>query len=280
MCVTINKGIEFEGAGLHSGKLCKVTVSPSDKCGIYFETTAGLYPVTSAVVEENNRLTGFRLPDGTIVRTAEHLLGALVGMGVDSAIIRLYGEEVPILDGSAFCFASAIADAGTGEKSGQRAPKKVLMSPVFVEDAERSRFAAAVPSENLKVTYVIDYSGTPIGTQRVCYNITPDVFFNTISRARTFGLTSELDYLAKAGLAKGGSLDNCLVFGEKTLLNEDGLRFPLECVTHKVIDLLGDLVFAGSIPAAHYIAVCAGHDIHGRLTNRIKRICPDNQEIL
>ena len=73
----------------------------------------------------------------------------------------------------------------------------------------------AIPSERLMVTYVIDYPGTPIGTQRASYTVTPDVFLQRISKARTFGLTSELDYLKKNGLAKGGSLENALMFDEK-----------------------------------------------------------------
>ena len=80
------------------------------------------------------------------------------------------------------------------------------------------------------------------------------------------------DYLKKNGLAKGGSLENALMFDEKGLLNECGFRLPLECVTHKINDLLGDLALLGSIPTAHYIGICAGHDLHGRLVDRIKRV--------
>ena len=279
MSRTIKNEIILEGIGLHSGKQGKISLYPSDRAGIYFKTVTGLYPLTSAVIEENKRLTGFKLPDGTIIRTAEHLLGSIIGMGLDSVILELKGEEIPILDGSAYPFASAIADTGI-EEQGEKKIDRVLMAPIFVEESERQRIVAAVPSNILKVTYVIDYSGTPIGTQRVCYNITHEVFLQTISKARTFGLTSEIDYLNKAGLAKGGSLDNSLVFDENSLLNEGGLRFPLECATHKVIDLLGDLAFVGSVPVAHYIAICAGHDIHAVLTNRLKRIYPDNHEKL
>ena len=85
-------------------------------------------------------------------------------------------------------------------------------------------------------------------------------------------LRSYSDYLKKSNLAKGGSLENALVFDENGLLNEGGLRFPLECVTHKVIDLLGDLALLGTIPTAHYIAVCAGHEMHGKLVDKLKRV--------
>lgn len=271
MSRTISAVKKFTGIGLHSGEFSTVSVSPSQKEGIYFSTANGLFPIASAQVEEDNRLTGFRLLDGTLVRTAEHLLAALVGLNIDSAVIELTEEEIPILDGSPYPFALALSEAGIkafGEKSSQ----KSLFVPIVIDDTDKDRVIMAIPSERLKVTYVIDYPGTPVGTQRASYVISPELFLNRISRARTFGLTSELDYLKKNGLAKGGSLENALVFDEKGLLNEGGLRFPLECVTHKINDLLGDLALLGSIPIAHYIGICAGHDLHGRLVDRLKRV--------
>jgi UDP-3-O-[3-hydroxymyristoyl] N-acetylglucosamine deacetylase len=271
MSLTISAVKEFTGIGLHSGEVSTVSVSPSQKEGIYFFTENGLFPIASAQVEEDNRLTGFRLPDGTLVRTAEHLLSALVGLGIDSAIIALSGEEVPILDGSPHPFAVALLEAGIKEID-RKSHKTALFAPIVIDDPDRDRAIMAIPSERLKVTYVIDYPGTPVGTQRASYIISPELFIKRISKARTFGLTSELDYLKNNGLAKGGSLENALMFDEEKLLNEGGLRFPLECVTHKINDLLGDLALLGRIPTAHYIGICAGHDLHGRLVDRIKRI--------
>ena len=144
----------------------------------------------------------------------------------------------------------------------------------FQSENGGKRFLAAVPSEKLCVSYVIDYSGTPVGTQNVTYDVTRETFYNIISRARTFGLTSELEYLRRNGLAKGGSLDNALVFDGEGLVGDAALRFPLECVTHKVIDLLGDLTLAGPIPTAHYVAIAAGHSIHGKLARRIRTVFP------
>ena len=271
MPITISEQVEFSGIGLHSGDISTVSVLPSQKDGIYFSTGNGLFPLTSAHVEEDRRLTGFSLPDGTIVRTAEHLLAALVGLGIESAVIALTGEEVPILDGSPHPFALAFFRAGITEY-GEKLKKRALSVPVAIDDPDRNRMIIALPSERLRVTYVIDYPGTPVGTQKASYVISPDVFLDRISKARTFGLTSELDYLQKNGLAKGGSLENALMFNENGLINEGGVRFPLECATHKINDLLGDLALLGSIPTAHYIGICAGHDLHGRLVNRIKRV--------
>lgn len=268
---TLSSELIFTGTGLHSGATGTVIVSPLEKEGLYFSTENGLYPLSLAQIEEDSRLTGFSLPDGTRIRTAEHLLAAIVGMDIDSALIKLRGEEVPILDGSPYPFAAAFAEVGTRE-FGESAGKAVLAFPVVIDDLDKGRIIMAVPSERLRVTYVIDYPGTPVGTQMASYDITPEVFLETVSKARTFGLTSEIEYLKKSGLAKGGSLENALIFGEMGLLNEGGLRFPLECVTHKINDLLGDLSLIGRIPTAHYIGIRAGHELHGRLVDRIKRV--------
>lgn len=267
MARTIADNIEFNGVGLHSGADCRVIMFPAEDGGIRFKTAAGIYSITEAVVEEDQRLTGFVLPDGTKIRTAEHMLAAISGMGIDNVLIESNGGEIPILDGSASVYVQAFAQTGfIGEKENQN---PALSTAVFVDDGKRTVFA--MPSKTLKITYIIDYSGTPIGVQKACYEITEDVFMNVISKARTFCLTSELDFLKSNGLARGGSLDNAMVFAEDKMLNESGLRFPLECVTHKIIDLLGDLTLLGRIPTAHYVAICAGHAMHDKLVDKLKR---------
>jgi len=270
MSRTLAKEISFRGIGLHSGADCRVALFPFDS-GVCFKTANGIYPITEVTVEEDQRLTGLKLPDGTIVRTAEHLLASIAGMGIDSVLIESNGGEIPILDGSASCFAQAIVSAGNRSTNSKRNTLSVPV-PIAVDDAERGRFVIALPSDRLKITYIIDYSGTPIGMQRVSYDITPDNFLNIISKARTFCLTSEFDYLKSNGLAKGGSLENAMVFDGKSLLNPEGFRFQLECATHKVLDLLGDLSLLGTLPVAHYIAVCAGHEMHGKLVDKLKRV--------
>ncbi len=271
---TLKNEIKISGVGLHSGTEATVRLFPSELGGIRFRNKSGeLASAADAVVEEDRRLTGFSLPNGVSVRTGEHMLGAIVGMGLEAVEIFLDGEEVPIMDGSAFPFAEAINDAGLCDVPGE-IKRRSLSFPIAVEENGGKRFLAAVPSEKLSVSYVIDYSGTPVGTQNVAYDVTRETFYNIISKARTFGLTSELDYLRRHGLVKGGSLENALVFDESGLLGGVSLRFPLECVTHKVIDLLGDLALAWPVPTAHYVAIAAGHSIHGKLAGRIRAVFP------
>ncbi len=268
--LTLKNEIKLSGIGLHSGKISTVRLLPSDICGITFKTTNGLYDLSTAVVEEDSRLTGFSLPDGTLIRTAEHLLASIVGMELDAVTIVLEGEEVPIMDGSSYSFASAINETGYSDVSGE-IHKKMVSTPIVVENRKENKIISVFPSENLRVTYIIEYPDTPIGVQKVSYDITREAFLKTISKARTFGLTYELDFLKKANLAKGGSLNNALVFGKDTLLNKEGLHFTLECVTHKVVDLLGDLALVGSIPIGHYLGICTGHAMHKKLVERLKR---------
>lgn len=268
---TLNKEIEIKGIGLHSGEMCGIRLLPSEIPGIRFRNAGGLSDISSAVVEEDSRLTGFVLSNGMKVRTGEHMLAAIAGMRLDAVIIESDAEEVPILDGSAHQWADAIKKCGTAEVSGT--PKRYSVSaPIAVEENNGKRLLIALPSQELRVTYIIDYTGTPVGVQRTDYKISEESFYDIISRARTFGLTSELEYLRREGLAKGGSLENALIFDEKGLVGGSALRFPLECVTHKVADLLGDLTLCGSAPVAHYVAVCAGHSIHAKMVKKLKAL--------
>lgn len=268
---TLRNEIKISGVGLHSGEHSTLWMRPCERAGIYFRKNGVLSSTAKAVVEEDQRLTGFRLPNGALVRTGEHLLAAIAGMGLDSVELELSAAEVPIMDGSARPYADAIRECGFEEIEGT-VKRRAISSPIFVEENGGNRLLIAAPSDKLSITYIIDYSKTPIGVQKVRYDITEDTFYNIISRARTFALTYELDYLKQNGLAKGGSLENAIVFDEKGPVYGQTLRFPLECVTHKVIDLLGDLTLAGEIPTAHYVAIAAGHSIHGKLTRRIKSL--------
>lgn len=270
--ITIKNEITFQGIGLHSGEKSKVLLIPSDVSGIRFKTKNGLFNITKAIVEEDKRLTGFRLPDNTIVRTAEHLLASIVGMELDAVIVALDGEEVPIMDGSAHLFAAAIEETGYSNIKNEQIQRKNIATPIVIELENENKIVSVIPSKELRMTYIIDYPASPIGLQKVTYTINRDNYLNKISKARTFGLTSELQFLKNANLAKGGSLDNALIFNEDKLLNEDGLRYEFECATHKVIDFLGDLTFLGAIPTGHYIGICSGHSLHRKLVDRLKKV--------
>ncbi len=267
---TLAKELTFNGIGLHSGQEASVTLCPYDKQGIYFENENGVCPITEAELAEDSRLTAFRLPNGVVTRTGEHMLGAIIGMELDSVLIKNKFEEIPILDGSAEVFVEQIKDNIIDD--GIPVKKLFISSPVSVVEQNGGRLVIALPSEVLKITYTIDYSGTPVGIQTVTYEINQENFIDIICKARTFGLTREFEFLKKYGLARGGSLDNAMVFDEHGLAEGQELRFPSECVTHKVLDLLGDLALLGQAPIGHYVAHCAGHSTHGLLRGKLLKV--------
>ena len=75
--------------------------------------------------------------------------------------------------------------------------------------------------------------------------MSPGIFRNEFSRARTFGFMSDVERLWKAGLALGANLTNTIAIGENKIMNREGLRYPQEFVRHKMLDAVGDLALAG-----------------------------------
>jgi UDP-3-O-[3-hydroxymyristoyl] N-acetylglucosamine deacetylase len=211
-------------------------------------------------------------PGGGSVRTVEHLLAAIAGVGLDDAVIAPEGPEIPILDGSAFLFASAMIEGGVVETDIPYNPA-YLSSPICVCDGPSS--VCAIPSEEFRITYVIDYPGSAIGTEMKDVLVTEETFMSEIAPARTFCLESEADSLREAGLALGGSLENTLVIGAGGPLGS-GYRVERECAAHKIADFMGDMACAGFTANARYICVRAGHRLHSRLMDRIAKSALNN----
>lgn len=266
---TLAREIRFAGRGIHTGADASVRVLPSDGGGIAFLTTDGARSITEAGRQESARNTTLRFSDGTSVMTVEHLLSALVGMGVDDAVIEIDGPEAPILDGSAMPYVEAIAAAGlTGPR--REACSRVVV-PIVV-DAYASMIQA-IPSDDLRITYVVDYPGTAIGTVMKSVVITPETYSRELAPARTFALFSEVEAMRSSGLAMGGSLENALVVGPHGPMDGRPLRVDAEYAAHKAMDLLGDLALLGEIPTAHYLCIRGGHALHARLVSKLRHLC-------
>ena len=266
---TLAGELSFSGVGLHSGKRAQVHLVPCKRSGIYFYTSSGEGRLLAAQVVETSRLTALCFPGGSTVRTVEHLLAALYALEVDDVEIHLDEEEMPILDGSAHFFAEAIQSCGLAQNE-EILKEEYLMLPISIVAGNKS--IVAMPSNEFRISYIIDYPGTPIGLQAITLAITPESFMKRLSRARTFGLEREVALLHQMGLALGGSLDNALIFNDIKLLNEGGLRFTDECIAHKVVDLLGDLARLERRVIAHYAVVCGGHDLHAALVDRMRTL--------
>lgn len=271
---TVQHLFERTGVAMHSGNPVQVRVLPAPaNTGRNFVRvdlpSTPTIPATILQVGQTTLSTELAVEYGALsatVRTVEHLLAALTGMGIDNARIEIDGGEVPILDGSALPWVEAIAEVGIQPQAVPKAPAPVLeqSTTVYQDDA----FAAAIPSPQLRFTYGIDFEIEPIGKQWMSWSPQDEPFEQAIAPARTFGLAHQVEYLRSQGLIKGGSLDNALVCGAKDWLNPP-LRFSNEPVRHKLLDLVGDLSLVDRLPIAHYIAYKASHHLHTRLAHRL-----------
>jgi UDP-3-O-[3-hydroxymyristoyl] N-acetylglucosamine deacetylase len=202
---------------------------------------------------------------GPLVSTAEHVLAALRGLGVDNATIEIDGPEVPIMDGSAAAFVAAIDQAGIVEQSAARRFIQVL-KPVRVEKGDA--FGELRPhGRGFRVEVEIDFANPVIGHQDYALDLNPESFRREVSRARTFGCMNDVAKLWSAGFARGASFENSMVFDDERLLNADGLRYADECARHKVLDVIGDLALAGLPLIGGYRSLRGGHKLnHAVLT--------------
>jgi UDP-3-O-[3-hydroxymyristoyl] N-acetylglucosamine deacetylase len=277
---TLAQSFQLSGVGLHSGDRVQVRVMPEQPgVGRYFVRVdlpnAPDIPAQVDAVGETMLSTELAVGDAK-VRTVEHLLAALVGMGVDNARIEIDGAEAPLLDGSAVEWAAAIAQAGTAPQASLQSNWS-LAEPVWIRDGDA--FVAAIPAPELRFTYGIDFDLAAIGNQWYSWAPPPArdsrqaTFLQDIAPARTFGLAHQIDYLRSQGLIKGGSLDNALVCGANGWINPP-LRFLNEPVRHKLLDLVGDLSLVRTIPTAHFVAYKASHSLHTRLARSLNALRP------
>jgi UDP-3-O-[3-hydroxymyristoyl] N-acetylglucosamine deacetylase len=264
---TLASEAHFSDIGLHSGDPVHMVVGPAPAgSGIQFRVEApGVEPRTVAARIENLVGTDLctTLGDGDVtVRTVEHLLAALAGLGIDNALVRLDAGEVPILDGSASPFVDGLLKAGLRAQSAPRTVLKVT-APIRVEDGD-DKWVEIAPAdrEGLTIDLSIDFDHPALGCQDMRFFLTPERFARELAAARTFGFKREVAALQQAGLARGGSLDNAVVLDEDGVMNPGGLRFADEPVRHKVLDLIGDFALLGHPLWGRVTAHRAGHTLH------------------
>jgi UDP-3-O-[3-hydroxymyristoyl] N-acetylglucosamine deacetylase len=261
---TLREPFVFEGVGLHTGVPCRVEVRPAPAdYGLCLVAGGIEIPALAEYVVETARATVLGR-GGVTVSTVEHLLAAIFGMGVSNAQICVDGPEIPVADGSAKLFVDAIAAAGIVTQPEVRA-RYAPIAPDFVRDGDRA--VVILPSSQFRVRFLGDYA-PPIGTQYFDGEINPDVFRAEIASARTFGYLHEVESLLARGLARGGTLDNALVFAPDGPMQE--MRWPNEPVRHKVLDLLGDFALLGAWPQFEVVAVKSGHRLHCIATNQLR----------
>ena len=285
---TLRKDYSFEGKGLHTGKVARMTVCPAPvDTGIRFiRTDISEDAVVDALAENvSNTARSTTISNGEAsVSTIEHIMSALTGMGVDNAIIRIDNVEVPILDGSAKPYIDAIWNDGFEQ---QDAPRRYveLKETVEIVNKEKGSLVRIEPAEDFSYDILVDFNSRVLGVQHAVW--TPEVnYAEEIGICRTFVFFHEIEFLFNNGLVKGGDVDNAIVIVEHPVtdeqvdrmsqlfnvpalkVREDGylsnlvLRFDNECSRHKLLDLIGDLRLCGGFLKARITAEKAGHGIN------------------
>jgi UDP-3-O-[3-hydroxymyristoyl] N-acetylglucosamine deacetylase/3-hydroxyacyl-[acyl-carrier-protein] dehydratase len=259
---TIKKEVSFSGIGVHTGNETNIKLLPApENTGIVFRRTdlknQTEVPASLQYVSDTRRST--TLSKGDVhIKTGEHLLATLYAFNIDNCIIEVDGEEIPIDDGSASGFYKLIEKTGVKELENFTNPLSLSQPLVYHQNDVTITY---YPSDELTITYIIDFDNKIPGTQYLKYHHSSNNFKENISSARTFILYKDVERLKKAGLIKGGSLDNAVVIRDDEILNNE-LRFEKEFVAHKIIDFLGDLSLLKKRISGHIIAIKAGHNSH------------------
>jgi UDP-3-O-[3-hydroxymyristoyl] N-acetylglucosamine deacetylase len=263
---TLGGPVTVSGIGVHSGLPVTLSLHPSDPdTGIVFvrsckgererEIRANVHAVSATELA-----TVLGDASGPLVSTAEHILAALRGLGVDNAVVELDGAEVPIMDGSAEPFVAAIDQVGVVPLAASRRYIQVLKPVQVGKDGVLGELRPY--SRGFRVEVEIDFDHPLIGRQSLALDVDPNSFRRNLARARTFGFMRDVAKLWGAGYALGASLENTVVVADSRVLNPEGLRFADEFVRHKALDAVGDLALAGAPILGAYRSVRGGHKLN------------------
>jgi UDP-3-O-[3-hydroxymyristoyl] N-acetylglucosamine deacetylase len=267
---TIGTPVAIEGIGIHSGIYTKVELHPAAPgAGLSFIRTDLHHLRIPALLVSTTALDYATSvgKDDVSIGTVEHLLSAVHAAGVTDLDIRIDGPEVPIVDGSALPFVHLIEAAGTRELDETIGALRIRRP---IEISEGNKQIRIEPADQLSIEYRIEFDHPTIGMQRVSFDYDYRTFANEIAPARTYGFMRDVEKLRAAGLARGGSIENCIVLDDSGVMNGP-LRFGDEFVRHKVLDLLGDLALLGRPIRGKITALRAGHALHSQLVAAILR---------
>mgnify|MGYP001482296475 FL=1 len=274
---TISRIVEYSGIGLFTGKGVKLRFNPAPaNTGIKFiRTDIASQPKVPANVETlsgSDRMTSLG-EEGVGVKSIEHVMAALAGLGIDNIEIEINGNEVPAGDGSSLLFTQLLK--GTGIKTLEE-PKNIFCLQEELKVSNGDASILALPYEKgLSLSYILDFNGSFLNRQCFEIEMTENNFSTEIAPARTFGLSTIIEEYRKRGWGKGVTDENSLI------LNEDGtitkplsmtpanLRFPDECVRHKILDIIGDLYLTNLTLHARIVATKSGHYLNTCMAEKI-----------
>jgi len=260
---TIQNELVFEGRGLHTGAevTMRLRPAPRDSGIVFYRSDKDAY-INANITSVSDTAFATTLSNGTAkVKTVEHLMAAVSGLGVDNLLVEINGPELPILDGSSQPFVDAILAGGIARQASNRPYMKVTKPVVFKEgDSE----IAVFPYDGRMITYQINFDHHLLGHQQLCLELCDNSFMNEVAPARTFGFLKDVEYLKSRGLAMGGSLDNAIILDDNGVLNPTGLRFKDEFIRHKVLDFIGDISLGGFPIFGHFVVNRSGHTTNTR----------------
>lgn len=270
---TLKETVQTTGVGLHSGRKVTLTLRPAAaNTGIIYRRTdlspAVEFSADPQSVRDTMLCTALVNDEGIRVSTVEHLNAALAGMGIDNIIVEVDAPEIPIMDGSASPFVFLLQQAGIEEQSAAKRFIRIK-KPVRFEDGDK--WAEFVPFNGFRMDFEIDFNHPAIESneQRLKFDFSSQSFIRDVSRARTFGFMKDIEYLQSQNLCLGGSFDCAIVLDDYRILNEEGLRFDNEFVTHKLLDAVGDLYMCGHAILGEFRAFKSGHGLNNQLLRAV-----------
>tara|TARA_Y100000991_G_C21966415_1_gene347081 strand:+ start:717 stop:1631 length:915 start_codon:yes stop_codon:yes gene_type:complete len=275
---TLAKVIEFNGVGLHNGKLISLSIHPAGpNYGIRFKRTD--IENSKEILAHLDNIISTTLcttigKKNQEISTIEHLMAAFSGLGIDNALVCINSNEIPILDGSSAPFVDKLNEIGVQR---QEVKRRVIRLSQPLEVRCKDQFMRYEPcfkgnDSCLQVNYTIDFScSKAIGKQSLSIALTSKAFMS-LCEARTFCHINEVNGMRKQGLAMGGSLDNAVVVDDEKVINNDGLRYSDEFVRHKVLDCIGDLALLGGQLLGRITVHKGGHSLHAQFVKKISEV--------
>ncbi|MDZ7264122.1 MAG: bifunctional UDP-3-O-[3-hydroxymyristoyl] N-acetylglucosamine deacetylase/3-hydroxyacyl-ACP dehydratase [candidate division KSB1 bacterium] len=296
---TIKKPVSISGIGLHTGNASTLTFKPApENTGIRFKRI-DIQDCPEIVADIDHVMDISR---GTtigqncaVIHTVEHVLAAVAGLEIDNILVELTNNEPPVIDGSSLPFVEILLEAGFEE---QNSPKDyVIIEDTIAYHEEKRRIdIVVVPSDQFRITFMVDYQNPALGTQYTSLYSLEEEFITEYAPARTFCFLHEVEMLKEQGLIKGGNVDNAIVIidrkidetefdrlkrlfkipndvilGANGILDGKELRFYNEPVRHKALDLIGDLALLGVPIIGHIMAARSGHAANVELVKMLRK---------
>jgi UDP-3-O-[3-hydroxymyristoyl] N-acetylglucosamine deacetylase/3-hydroxyacyl-[acyl-carrier-protein] dehydratase len=302
---TLQNTVSVQGVGLHTGKSVTLTMQPAaTNHGIRFQRTdlsdQPIIPADVKYVVSTNR--GTTLKNGEAqVSTVEHVLSALMGLGIDNALLEINGPEMPIMDGTSLPFVNAINKSGKKEQDVPRDFFEII-DPIAYKDEVTGTELLALPANDFEATVMVDFSSKVIGPQFASLG-NMDQYIEEIAPCRTFVFVHEIEKLLDMGLIKGGDLDNAIVIADRTMdkaeleslarklnkpsisvdelgvINTVKLRFQNEPARHKLLDVIGDLALIGKPIKGKIVATKPGHTANIAFAHMLKKAMAEQKKM-